>query len=137
MARPSRGATACPAGQSCSLRITWAGGPDAGGEEFFTCVLAGNECDPLTQNCTVATQGCYPTQSGNKCFAPGTGNPGDACAFVNSCRRATTCVDINNTGFKCYSLCTPAGIDAGTDGGLTCAAGTCNAIGDGSYGVCI
>ncbi len=135
------GANACPAGQSCSLQITWNGGPP-NGERFFSCVATGSDCNPGKQDCSNAAQGCYVTNAGNKCLNPGTTADGMTCASANDCRKGSTCFQVGaGTDFKCYRLCAVAGSDAGTadggaaDAGAACPTGTCTPIGDGA-GVC-
>ncbi|MBI3182257.1 MAG: hypothetical protein HYZ28_08955 [Myxococcales bacterium] len=132
---PSKGTAACPSGSACSLQITWNGGPPAG-EIFNACVLVGNECDPLRQDCANASMGCFVTNSGNKCLTPGNVADGAACSAANDCKKGSTCFDVG-TGFKCYQMCTP-NVDGGTgDAGPTvsCAAGSCAAV-QGGFGVC-
>ena len=130
---PAGGTSACPSMQSCSLTVTWNGGPP-NGERFNVCVVQGSECDPLAQDCATTTQACFPTNSGNKCLAPGTVADNMTCMYANDCTKGAACYDIG-MGFKCYRFCSTAPDGGTTDAGVSCPSGTCSMISMG-LGVC-
>lgn len=142
----SAGASACPMGQSCSQQVVWNGG-GANGEVFNACVTSGSECDPLAQDCAVASEACFATSAGNKCYVPGTVEDGSPCNFANDCKKGSTCIDVGGS-LACRAFCTPpAASDAGSDpdageedagtspAPITCTTGTCMDTGSG-YGIC-
>ncbi|MGQ0505770.1 MAG: hypothetical protein ACT4TC_10665 [Myxococcaceae bacterium] len=138
----------CVAPDSCSLRVTWNGGPPTGAI-FDSCVKGGITCDPFSQSCTDAAKGCYVTTNGTQCLTPGAKTEGQECSSANDCTRGGTCISASNLadgGYFCRQMCfVPPANDGGTDGGSDaglnypdagCTAGTCRLVTGTPIGFC-
>jgi hypothetical protein len=97
-------------------------GADHAGQTPFLCVPT-PQCNPLTQDCTGAGQGCYPaSQSPPKwaCVGNAGKNEGASCTSVNECKPGFVCAGSAGSG-TCRKICDPAG------GAPTCTTGSCQA----------
>jgi len=86
-------------------------------------------CNALLQDCASASNGCYPTQSGDQCLAKGNKPVGEACTNVNDCVAGSTCF-----ASKCYTLCDPEdGSNAMCETGFSA---VCTPLSNSSAGFC-
>ena len=99
-----------------------------------TCVTL-MACDPLTQNCTGAGDGCFLTQTGPACIPVGTATAGQSCGATTNCAKGLTCVGMSAQTLACHAFCN-------LDGGMpTCATGQCGTLTSGGtalpWGACL
>jgi hypothetical protein len=109
----------------------------SGCEPVGVCVPTGADgfgqcepgCDIFRQDCTGATNACYPNSEGvGVCLAEGSAQPGQPCDFTSDCAGGNLCI-VNGASGICRRLCRA--------GDHPCSSGTCTAV-DGltDVGVC-
>jgi len=87
-------------------------------------------CNPLTQDCPNATDGCFPkSQTEWACFHSMGKAAGEACTYANDCIEGFACP--GGAGSTCMQICDPAGGAPTCTAPKTCAqfvtpAGLCN-----------
>ncbi len=89
-------------------------------------------CQPLAQDCSSSSEGCYLGQTGATCVSRGNLAEGQACAYLNDCGPGLVCLsDVTTASNACRRFC-----DLGS--GTGCAAGrTCIALDTTGYGACL
>jgi len=128
--------TDCGTDEACAFMISVQGSD----ERPLTCVVTADACDVLLQNCPVATDGCYLTQSGAQCLPAGTATVGQPCDATTLCEKGASCISTSagpTPTFECARLC---GFPSSAP---TCPAGTCQQLAspsgpllDGGVGAC-
>lgn len=100
-------------------------------ERPLVCADPPMSCDPLTQSCVSATDGCYPGSSGPGCYPAGTHAPGSTCMYSNDCGKGFACSGTGGVN-SCKQLC------AYPMGAPSCDAGTCTRLmSSQTVGVCL
>lgn len=115
----------CPDGRPCNVRIQ--------GSDYLHCGDAPDGCNVFTQDCAVATEGCYPINAaGDTSCAANTGKTeGQSCEALNDCAKGFICVGTQQAA-SCRAVCDLEGAQA------TCTSGTCSAVGfQGGIGACL
>jgi hypothetical protein len=87
------------------------------GDGFGGC--QNNLCNAVAQDCTTATDGCYPEALGLTCEAAGSAAPGATCVNPTDCVKGASC--FSASGVKsCYTLCDPSAATSTCGTGKTC-----------------
>lgn len=107
---------ACPAGQTCSIRVVSEGMPDS---PVGACDAPDN-CDVQAQTGCSAAEYCYPAGSDGStvCASPGTAAAGAACTALNQCARGFICP--GGASSVCRQVCNPSAMPTDCPMGSRC-----------------
>lgn len=81
------------------------------GKKYKVCDVATYKpCDPLKQDCTDKTQGCYNQGGQFVCLSKGTADKDDTCEQSNDCKPGLACIGaLSGTKGFCRKVCTVGG----------------------------
>ena len=108
--------SACPTGQTCSIRVVSPGMSDS---PVGACDAPDN-CDVVAQTGCSATEYCFPAggDGSTVCASPGTAMPGASCGALNDCVRGYICPGGDSP--ICRQVCNPMAMPSDCPMGSRC-----------------